>query len=379
MDFKLEQAKPHTIKKFEIIDKYVDGWARKILGYNGKDGQSGSKGVIYIDCMSNAGMYINELGDEVRGTALRVAATLQNIVKDYPDKEAILFFNDYDQEKIDALTGYLREYHLGDDDNEQVTIVYDCGDRDEFLEKLDPIIRQKYCGYNTLLLYDPYKATLNWDAITPFINRWGEVIINHMVSDTTRGAKQAKKDSVKQKYQKTYQKNIEDIIAVGSDKAKLEKIIVDIIKDSADSNYDTFIASFPFFTRKNGLLYNLIYCTHHVEGMKLFKHMTWDAFGGKSSMKKTNDYGGVQLTFNMDMEIVQPDETDEDCYTIKDVAKYIFEKYGTRDNLNMKEIYADLDVHPVFPSDGYKPNIKKELKERYKAEIKRDNTVIFPK
>ena len=39
----ITEAKPHTIKKFELIERYVDEWARKILGYNGKTGQDGSK------------------------------------------------------------------------------------------------------------------------------------------------------------------------------------------------------------------------------------------------------------------------------------------------------------------------------------------------
>ena len=45
----ITEAAPHTIKKFELIESYVDEWARKILGF----GQS--KGVIHIDCMSNSG------------------------------------------------------------------------------------------------------------------------------------------------------------------------------------------------------------------------------------------------------------------------------------------------------------------------------------
>ena len=43
--FELDQAKPHSIKKFEIISEYADAWARKILGY------SKSEGIVYVDCI----------------------------------------------------------------------------------------------------------------------------------------------------------------------------------------------------------------------------------------------------------------------------------------------------------------------------------------
>lgn len=377
MAFKLEQAKPHTIKKFEVISNYVDGWARKILGYDGKDGQSGSKGIIYIDCMSNAGMYTDEFGVEVKGTVIRVAETISKLIENYPDKNAVLIFNDYDQNKINTLESYIKS--LGIDNTDQFQIVTKCGDKDEFLKSLTGVIQSKYRGYNILLLYDPYMAALNWEAITPYLNMWGEVIINHMVSDTERAAKQVKKDEAKEKYQETYQEDIEKIIELGVERNGLEQQIHKIIKNRASQQYDMYIASFPFFTRKNRIQYNLIFCTHSVKGIKLFKQKAWDAFGGKSSMKKKSTTDTVQLMFNLDMEIVQPDDTDEDCYTIKDVAKYIMEKYGDRDDLNLKEVYEDLDTHPVFPSDGYKNEIKKELKERYKVEIKRDNTVVFNK
>lgn len=91
----ITEAKPHTIKKFELIERYVDEWARKILGYNGKDGRNGSKGVIYIDCMCNSGVYRDSLsGEIIDGTALRVVKKLNEIIKNYPSKEAVVIFND---------------------------------------------------------------------------------------------------------------------------------------------------------------------------------------------------------------------------------------------------------------------------------------------
>ena len=53
----ITEAKPHTIKKFELIEKYVEAWAYKILNYHGNPGYAPASGVIFIYCMSNSGVY----------------------------------------------------------------------------------------------------------------------------------------------------------------------------------------------------------------------------------------------------------------------------------------------------------------------------------
>jgi len=68
--------------------------------------------------------------------------------------------------------------------------------------------------------------------------------------------------------------------------------------------------------------------------------------------------------------------TDEDCYYVKDIAKYIFEKYSALGRVSLEVMYKDLDVHPIFPSDGYKNEIKAELKERYYVKATREE-IIF--
>ena len=40
-------ANPHTIKKFELIEKYVEAWAHKLLQ------NQYCSGLVFIDCMSN--------------------------------------------------------------------------------------------------------------------------------------------------------------------------------------------------------------------------------------------------------------------------------------------------------------------------------------
>ena len=170
----IEKVAPHTIKKCELIEHYVDEWARKILGFNGVNGRDGSKGIIYIDCMSNSGLYYDSDDNLVDGTALRVAKRLNEILPNYPGKMGYVMFNDISQEKIDRLKKELDGLKLSN-----ITVRFNCGDGNEFIKELDIKELQKQCG--TLLLYDPYQAAIDWDAITPYLNTWGEVIINHMV------------------------------------------------------------------------------------------------------------------------------------------------------------------------------------------------------
>ena len=216
----ISRAAPHTIKKFELISNYVDGWARKILGY-GK-----SRGIIYIDCMSNSGVYTNN-GNIVEGTAIRVAKELNEIISNYPDKKAIAIFNDLSKEKINLLEQEISKLKL----NSNIEIYYHCEDRSSFLHGL---ALKNWDDFNTLLVYDPYKDEIDWEAITPFLNTWGEVIINHMVSDTNRGASQAKKSEVINRYEETYQKDISSIIELGNDKKQLENIVESIINRKSE-------------------------------------------------------------------------------------------------------------------------------------------------
>lgn len=154
-----EIAKPHTIKKFDLVENYVDEWARKILGV------PNSKGVVFIDCMCNRGIYTSENGDYVMGTPIRVARKLDAIIQNYNDKNAILFFNDLSYEKVSTL-----ESILSKDDLKHIHVFFSAVDASDFLKKFD---LSKYNHYNKLLFYDPYIASIDWDAITPFFTLLG--------------------------------------------------------------------------------------------------------------------------------------------------------------------------------------------------------------
>lgn len=355
-------AKPHTIKKFELIAKYVEEWAYKILQCKE------CKGLVFIDCMCNAGMYYDINKNLIPGTDILVVKVLNSIMKNYQDKKAIIYFNDINTNKVETLKFFIKDL-----DCSNLTICYNVGDANEFLKSLNI---HRYSYFNTLMVYDPYEAIIDWEAISPYLNIWGEVIINHMVSDTIRGAQKAKKSAVIAKYQETYQKSIDEIVNLGYDRKKLNNIIIDIIREqTTNSKREHFIASFPFYNRNNGQVYNLIHCCSNIKGLTLFKKIAWKTFGNKSSLKNTHGNQN-QLFYDFTDGNIKT-EIDENCFYVKDIARYIYEKYNEKKEISLKEIYFDLDRHPVFPSEGFKKEIKSELKSTYGVTFKTNNIIVF--
>ena len=320
--------------------------------------------------MSNSGYYYDTDGNIVEGTAIRVAKELNSLAENYPDKTVNVVFNDISQEKINYLSKKIEDLSLSN-----ISIVYYSMDCAELLNRLN---LSKIRNRNLLLVYDPFQARIHWNALKKYLNFWGEVIINHMVSDTARGAKTAVKPEKIAKYESTYQMPIAEIIKICDDREKLDNtvqcIINDLVKDNPREHY---LASFPFYNRNNGLVYNLLHSTSNVEGFKLFKKTAWNVFGDKSSGKNTHGQEN-QRAIDLDSGSLIASNTDYKCLTISDIAKYVFYEFSNKGKVEINEVYQDLDMHPIFPSEGYKDKIKMELKEYYPVkEIKENGKRYF--
>lgn len=267
----ISKASPHTIKKFELIETYIKSWAQ-ILMLN-----SSSTGIIFIDCMCNSGVYRDDNGNIVYGTPIRVANALVDVSRTYVDKQVHLYFNDYNEKKIEELKKHLPQ------DERNFKIVTTIRDGNKLLKWIGPQLNRN-SHMHFFLLYDPYDASIDWEALLPFFRHWGEVLINHMISDTVRAVQRVKREEKKKKYEGTYQvDDIADLIPYGSDKAAYEKRllkIIDSMKGSSKRQY--YVAAFPFFNIKNALVYDLIHCTSHGAGFKLFKKTAWKTLDRKS-------------------------------------------------------------------------------------------------
>lgn len=356
-------APPHSVKKFELISEYVKAWIQILMLTDS------CNGIVFIDCMSNSGVYRTEDGEEIEGTPLRVSNIIADAMKTYSGKQAYLYFNDLKEEKIDLLTTRLPKQ------TDNFRIYTEAMDANVLLRKIGSQFTSVFEGMHFLLVYDPYDAHIEWDAMEPFLKNWGEIIINHMVSDTIRGAKVAKKPEVIKKYENTYKMTIDELLSFGSDRNAFEKIIEKIIRDGTGrSEGDYYIASFPFFNSNNAVVYNLIHCTRHYKGFELFKSTAWKIFGDKSSMKNTHrNEDQMQLSFNMDGEIVCGVPTDESCYTLRDAAIYVQKKFKGRVDVPNDEVWAYLGEHPIFPTRDYKNKIKSVLKQNFDMKASRSS------
>lgn len=347
----ISKASPHTIKKFELIEEYIKSWAQKLML------NDLCNGLIFIDCMCNSGIYTNNAGEMVKGTAVRVSEALLEVARTYTDKAVYIYLNDKDTKRVDEL-----EKHLPQDER-NFKIITSRGDAHELLRTIGP---QLYgTGHlHYFLLYDPYDATIDWEALLPFFRNWGEVMINHMVSDPVRAIKSAKRKMTKAKYENTYLEDFEKLVPYGSNKTAYEARVEEII-NSLKGARRYFVSAFPFYNTQNSLVYNLIHCTSNKEGFKLYKKSAWKVFGAQSSTKHSAE--NIQFSFNLFGEIAE--EEDESCLHVIDIAKYLQRSMKCRKRVPLNEVWELLDNHPIFPSEGFRKEIKSDLINVFNAKI----------
>lgn len=363
----ISEASPHTIKKFELISEYVKVWIN-ILMLNSK-----CKGIVYIDCMSNSGVYRNEIGEEIKGTPLLVSEIIAEAMTRYTSKQAYLYFNDKEEDKIELLNTRLPKQ------TENFHVNTEVMDANELLRKIGKQFSTMFQDMHFLLIYDPYDAHIEWDAMMPFLKNWGEVILNHMVSDPIRAVKMAKKPETIEKYEETYQSNIEELNSFGSDRDAFEEKIKKIIRDgSGRKEGKYYVASFPFFNSTNSVVYNLIHCTGHYRGFELFKTTAWHTFGDHSSMKNThNDENSMQMSFTENGEIVCEYSPDTSCYNLRDAALYVQRHFAGMVDVSNDTVWGYLGEHPVFPTRDYKNKIKDVLKREYGMKASRSSMTFL--
>jgi three-Cys-motif partner protein len=301
---------------------------------------------------------------------VRVAEALLEVSRTYTQKQIFLYFNDNSEDKIEELKKHLPS------DERNFKVITSVGDGNELLKTIGPQLSNTN-QLHFFLLYDPYDASIDWNALLPFFRNWGEVLINHMISDSIRAISQVKSHSAKKKYEGTYLvDDVKKLIPFGNNKAVYEqrlREIIDFLKGPSERKY--YIATFPFFNTKNSLVYDLVHCTSHQAGFKLFKKTAWKTFGAKSSLK--NQHGAEdQLMLDFTGRTLCKPAVDEYCYNIYSIASYVQDNFCGKKDVSLGDIWLLIDDHPIFPSDGFRPQIKAVLKKDFGAQLSKQ-TISF--
>ena len=166
-----------------------------------------------------------------------------------------------------------------------------------------------------------------------------------------------------------YLEAFEELVSISGVKEAFEDRVEQIMERfTTDRQY--YIAAFPFHNKRKALLYNLVHGTGNIAGFKLFKESAWKVFEGHSTNTK-NENLSKQLCFNFenpDSRLTQFD-TDESCYNITDIAQYLSKKFLHQKRVPLAEVWKALDMHPIFPSEGFRPEIRHELTSAFGAKI----------
>ena len=185
-----------------------------------------------------------------------------------------------------------------------------------------------------------------------------------MVSDPVRAITSAKRKTTKAKYENTYLEDFEQLVPYGSDKAAYEARVEEII-NSLKGSRRYYVSAFPFYNTQNSLVYNLIHCTSNKEGFKLYKKSAWKVFGAQSSTKHSAE--NRQLSFDLFGEISM--DEDESCLHVIDIARYLSRSLRGQQRVPLDKMWELLEDHPIFPSEGFRNEVKQELTSCFGAKI----------
>lgn len=268
-----EEIKKHTVKKIEYVTEYVKHWLYVVSSVSDK--------IFFIDGMCNAGIYSN--GHLC--TCLSVLNIFIGFARDNPDKKFFIYCNDYNEERYKTLKiifDYFKKYTSNFGINNLYLFNYNY-DISDFLDLMkDRFNKYKFSDgkKRSILLYmDPYKMISSEliNKMLDFANEvYSEIIWNFFSSDITRNKNNKSTPNKK--------KELEEIITRFCEETDASKVTADdvmeaIVEQFVNSRYLKYSYFMQMQTVKHITLYNLIYITPHIEGLRKMKEAAWKVFG----------------------------------------------------------------------------------------------------
>lgn len=375
-----------TRKKIEFIEGYVKSWFHKILlnSYTSFDG------VIFIDCMSNCGIYSLDKKSIVEGSSYRVLDSFsrQNEGK-LSNKKFTVVVNDLDDNKVICQECLWEKIFFGK--NKNLSFRSSRMDVNEFLSTKGLSILEEAVksNYHILLLYDPYKVEIDWKVLEHFISsRRVDLIITHFWQNDIKRSLSNKISKEKQQIiEKAYDFRFDDLLRIYNTLSPYERneFLRNRFKEQIEkSNHgmkEVYVGYGPIFNQNKVAVYDIVGISHSMSGFTLFKDELYKKYKPMKEEIEEIVEGGQQLT--LDDQLFTPVETQpkdnyvmarksglselEYFYSPKHFSEIIADNFSGK--VIKKELYIKyLEGHPFIPLNE-KNAIKSILRKQHGMKI----------
>ena len=365
----IQEIKGHTKHKIALVVKYVENWLE--VASNRKN----TKSVCFIDGMCNAGIY----SDGTLGTSTEVLKLFTKFAKMFPNINYYLFCNDIDSKRIEILRKVL-ELKTNYKEFTNIKIFISNEDVNNYI--LNLLKKEEYFNYDaqafTLLFLDPYNfGTIELKNVKLFLKKYyAELMYNFFISDIKRNANNEiainKKDSIK-----------ESMIGLDGYNGELDydlikQIIIKNIQQTKTKKY----FSYQFKICTNVEIYNIMFFSPQIDGIKKLKDVLWEIFDGDS-----NNYRLLKEERNLNNQITLFDDTyirNDNLSSYLEEAKRKLIKYFYKQEVTYKEIEDYLLCNTMLKSTHIinhliKPliNNKEIIKRNYSSKSDYKNDKYF--
>jgi|GEM_PF-6520177 len=353
-----------TLKKIKFMNKYIHSWYRKIFSYLPKFG-SPYQGVVFIDCMSNSGVYVfnNELHDGTSTKALK-AFNWKHTEEKIVGKDFKIIVNDKDLQRI---TCQQCIWNNTPKINQKLTYDFFQKDVREFLkEDANKILLEaKKRKFHTLLFYDPYDLLIDWEALKPFLeSKSVDIILTHFwMNDTKRAINQVVKEEAKNKYINAYGLSYEDLrerynkMSSFEQNEFLRKQLIDqIMKHGANEKKFGYA---PIFNDRNNVVYDIVIVSISNAATKLFRSEMYNLYKNVA-----NSDGGTEQLSLFGTEDTSYSESRKLFNEMQLFYSYNYFAEVAASDFSGKEVSQENFNDYLNNHEFIAPNCKKELKKR---------------
>lgn len=333
-------ASPHTLAKHEIIRKYIDAWLPIM--------SSGYRRIGIIDGFSGPGEYAQKDGSVLEGSPiilLRALLDHSHLDMMLERTEFLYLFIDADNRRA----RYLKKKALPKLGKLPKGIDVDVTDEpfDVYVNGIfDSLDEEGSIAVPLFVLVDPFGfKDVPFDLIARILkNPHSEVMVTFMVDSINRFLEHPDDQIIE---------HLEILLGMerdGWDDVLLATNRFDAIRDLYEGQlrqHAQFVRSFRMISKQNRPIYELIFASNHVKGLKHFKHAMWkvDPVGGGSFSDVT---AGMETLFGPDPDTRPLQKAllkrfAGECVSIHEVERFVLEKTAYHDSHIKKRTLIPLE------------------------------------